>query len=163
MESIISTFHIDWKIILAQAVNFGIVLLVFYLFAYKPLRKLMQNRSDRIAGGVLDAKRNAELLAQTKKEYDDMLAQARTEAQKIFESSKREAENKRAEMIENAKKEVSGIIEKGRETLENDKRTLVSEARREIVDLTVTFTEKVLGEKPARGYDEKAIKELLGA
>ncbi len=41
MESIISTFHIDWKIIIAQAVNFAVVFIVLYIFALKPLSKLM--------------------------------------------------------------------------------------------------------------------------
>ena len=69
MDSIISTFHIDWKIIIAQAVNFAIVLAVLYFFALKPLNKLMAERAEKIAKRVNDAKTNAELPPSTKPEY----------------------------------------------------------------------------------------------
>ena len=49
MDSIISTFHIDWKIIIAQAINFGVVFIVLYIFALKPLSKLMNERAEKIA------------------------------------------------------------------------------------------------------------------
>ena len=74
MNSIITTFHIDWKIILAQAVNFAIVFAVLYFFALKPLNKLMAERAEKIAKGVNDAKTNAETLTATKAEYDRALA-----------------------------------------------------------------------------------------
>ena len=62
MDSIISTFHIDWKIIIAQAINFGVVFVVLYIFALKPLSKLMAERSEKIKKGIDDAKKSDELL-----------------------------------------------------------------------------------------------------
>ena len=70
MESIIATFHIDWKIIIAQAVNFGIVFAVLYVYALKPLAKLMEERSQKINKGVIDAKESNELLKKATEEYE---------------------------------------------------------------------------------------------
>src|SRR3989344_4302826 len=103
MASIISTFHIDWKIIIAQAVNFAIVLAVLYFFALKPLNKLMAERSEKIAKGVNDAKTNAELLTTTRTGYESALAKARAEAQTIFQEGRKKADQKRTEMLEEAK------------------------------------------------------------
>lgn len=144
MESIISTFHIDWKIILAQAVNFLIVFLVLYFFALKPLKKLMAERSDKIARGVNDAKTNAELLVTTKAEYDAALAKARAEAQTIFNEGRKKADAKRAEMVEEAKTEVKNLIDSGKKTLEAQKVKMVEEARKEIVSLAMVATKKLL-------------------
>jgi F-type H+-transporting ATPase subunit b len=160
MESIISTFHIDWKIIIAQAVNFGVVFVVLYIFALKPLSKLMAERSEKIAKGVDDAKTNASLLEQTRAEYEEALQKARTEANKIFQDGKKEAEAKRALMLEEAKKEVSGIIENGKKVLEAEKVKMVGEAKKEIVVLAMQATEKLLGSKMHESFDEKTIKDL---
>ena len=89
MESIISTFHIDWKIIIAQMINFVIVFVVLYIFALKPLSKLMKERGEKIAKGIDDAKNNAVILEKTAKEYEDVLTKARIEANNIFQTSKR--------------------------------------------------------------------------
>ncbi len=160
MESIISTFHIDLKIILAQLFNFGVVFVVLYIYALKPLNKIMKERSEKIEKGVKDAKTNAEILKNTKEEYDKIVAQAKNEADKIFKDGKKEAEEKRALMLEKAKEEVATLIEGGKKSLENEKRKIVEEAKNEIVSLSVKIAEKILGEKIGSSFDERKIKEL---
>ena len=160
MESIISTFHIDWKIIVAQAFNFVIVFGVLYFYALKPLNKLMDERSEKIAKGVNDAKINAETLNQTRKEYEDTLVKARTEAQAIFVIGKKEVETKKAEMLEKAKNDVAIIIETGKKTLENEKNKMVEDARGEIIALAMAATEKLLITKINKDFNSKTVKEL---
>jgi F-type H+-transporting ATPase subunit b len=147
MSSIISTFHIDWKIIIAQAINFAVVFTVLYLYALKPLSKLMAERSEKIAKGVDDAKKNEETLKATKVEYDDVIAKARLEANKIFEVGKKEAEIKKVTMLEDAKKEVAVIIENGKKSLEAEKMKIMEEAKKDITTLAMLATEKLISSK----------------
>jgi F-type H+-transporting ATPase subunit b len=147
MESIISTFHIDWKIIIAQVVNFGVVFIVLYIFALKPLSKLMAERSEKITKGIDDAKTNATLLEETRAEYEAVILKARAEANKIFQSGQKEAEAQKALMLEEAKKEVAGVIENGQKMLEVEKVKMVQEARKEIVNLAMLATEKLISSR----------------
>jgi F-type H+-transporting ATPase subunit b len=147
MDSIISTFHIDWKIIIAQAINFGVVFVVLYIFALKPLSKLMAERSEKIAKGINDAKTNAALLAETRAEYDAAIVKAKSEADKIFQDGKKESENKKTSMLEEAKKEVAMVIENGKKTLEVEKTKMVEEAKKEIVNLAMLATRKLIESK----------------
>jgi F-type H+-transporting ATPase subunit b len=160
MESIISTFHIDWKIIIAQAVNFAVVFVVLYIFALKPLSKLMAERSEKISKGIDDAKTNSKLLEETRSEYEAALVKARSEANKIFQDGKKEAEAKKALMLEDAKKEVAVVIENGKKTLEVEKTKMVEEAKKDIVALAVAATEKILSTKVDGSFNEKTVKEL---
>ncbi len=158
MDSLITTFHIDWKIIIAQAINFGIVFAVLYMFALKPLKKLMAERENKIAKGVEDARINAEMVANTKKEYDAVIAKAKAEAHELFQEGKKDAEAKKAEMMEKAKMEVAGLIENGKKTLENEKVKMVEEAKKEIVSLVVAATEKILEETDDKLSDKTISK-----
>ena len=160
MDSIISTFHIDWKIIIAQAINFGVVFVVLYIFALKPLSKLMAERSEKIAKGIDDAKINASLLEKSRKEYEEMLSKARLEADNIFQEGKKEAENKKALMLEETGQQVALTIENGKKMLEAEKIKMVAEAKNEIVSLTMAATEKLLGTKVMDSFDEKKVKEF---
>lgn len=160
MESIINTFHVDWKIIVAQAVNFAIVFTVLYLFALKPLNKLMAERTEKISKGLDDAKCNAEILAAGKEEYAAALAKARTEANDIFQSGKKEAEIKRAEMLEIAKNEVDTMIKNGTKKLEAEKVKMVAEAKKEVVALIVEATKKMLDGRADESFDDKTAKEV---
>ena len=147
MESIISTFHIDWKIIIAQMVNFGVVFIVLYIFALKPLSKLMAERSEKISKGIDDAKMNATILEKSQTEYEEMLSKAREQADEIFQDGKKEALAKKTLMLEDAKNEVAIVIENGKRTLEGEKTKMVEEAKKEIVSLAMLATEKLIKSK----------------
>jgi len=147
MDSIISTFHIDWKIIIAQAVNFGVVFTVLYIFALKPLNKLMQERSEKISKGVEDAKQNEELLKACRADYDEVIKKAKNEAYVFSEKAKKEREIEKSASIENTKKEVEAIIQNGKKMMENEKVKMVEDAKKEIVSLTMLATEKLISSK----------------
>jgi F-type H+-transporting ATPase subunit b len=160
MDSIISTFHIDWKIIIAQVFNFGVVFVVLYIFALKPLSKLMAERAEKISKGVDDAKTNAKILEKTEAEYESALRKAKNEANTIFQTGKKEAEAKKMEMMEEAKKEVAAMIESGKKTLEAEKVKMVAEAKKEVVSLAMAAAEKLLGGKVDKTQESKMVKEL---
>lgn len=144
MESIIGTFHIDWKIIIAQMVNFAVVFVVLYIFALKPLSKLMKERSEKISKGINDAKENEQILKDTSVQYEEALSKARVEANKIFEQAKKEAEVKKTEMIEDAKAQVSSMIDGGKKTLEAERVKMVEEAKKEISSLAILAAKKIM-------------------
>ena len=88
MQEFISTFHIDWKLMIAQLINFGVVFLVFYFLAAKPLRKLMEERGKAISKGLDDAKESSELLQKASEEYKQntiKLRQVSIDSQKKLE------------------------------------------------------------------------------
>lgn len=160
MDSIINTFHIDWKIMIAQAFNFGVVFVVLYMFALKPLTKIMKERTEKIEKGIKDAKENAEVLNNTKSEYEKVIIKAKNEAHEIFQEGKKEVETKKSQMIEEAKKEVALMIENGKKTLENEKAKMMSETKGEIASLAIKMTEKIIGEKLNGTFNDKTIEEL---
>jgi F-type H+-transporting ATPase subunit b len=155
MESLITTFHIDWKIIIAQMLNFGVVFLILYLFALKPLKKIMGDREEKIAKGLSDAKANALVIIQTQKEYAEVLNKAKDEAHELFTKGKNEALAKRAEMLAGAEQEVAMMIAKGKQSLEAEKSKIISDAKGEIVRLVIMATEKVLEDTT-----DSAVKKL---
>ena len=160
MESFIETFHIDWKILIAQVINFGVIFLVLYLFALKPIKKIMTERTATIEKGINDAKHNAEIIASTKKEYEEVIAKAKGEAHELFQEGKKEAEAKKVEMLAKAQSEVEAMVESGKKNLENEKAKMVEEAKAEIVSLVVAATEKVLQDKGDAEITEKSIKKV---
>lgn len=157
MDSLVSTFHIDWKIIIAQLANFAIVIGVVYFFVLKPLTKIMKERSLKIEGGVRDARINAELLSTTKLEYDKIITEARKEALVIFNEGKEKAENQREAMLAQTKQEVTDMIEKGKKTLESEKSKMIEDAKKELVHLVVGATSQLLETESSPELEKKVV------
>jgi F-type H+-transporting ATPase subunit b len=160
MDSFINAFHIDLKIIIAQAVNFVVVLLILHFILIKPLKKVMAERSKKIEQGIEDAKCNADALRATKDEYTKIINEAKSEANKIFQEGKSQAEAKKAEMLEKAVADVENLVSNGKKALEREKVAMVEEARKEIVSLVVAATEKLLSDEADTKLDAKLTKRI---
>ncbi|MFA6257400.1 MAG: ATP synthase F0 subunit B [Candidatus Paceibacterota bacterium] len=146
MDSIISTFHIDWKIIIAQAINFGVVFVVLYIFALKPLSKLMAERSEKISKGIDDAKESDKLLQKAAEEYKQneiKLRQIGIDSQKELT---KELDKLRAKNIDKIKADNNEWNKKRIEQMEIDKKALVESAKSELVTLAMQAANKIMAE-----------------
>ena len=144
MDSLIGTFHIDWKLILAQVVNFGIVFFVLYRFAIKPLGRVMDERKETMKKGLSDAQRHAELAEQAETLYNEELSKARIDAQALVKEMKTEVAKEKEIMIQQAGADAQKILDEGRKALQDEKHHMIEEVEKEIAKLVVMATEKVL-------------------
>ena len=161
MEALISTFHIDWHLIIAQGINFVVVILVLWYFALRPLGKLMDERGKTIAGGLDNAKKQEELLKAQKAEYDATLAQARSEASEIMQGIKKEAETKRVSMLATAEDEVKATIDAGRKQLETEKQKMLADAKNELTELVIQVSQKVFEDGMTPKIDHAVVAENI--
>ncbi len=161
MESLIATFHLDWKLMVAQVVNFAIVFIVLYVFAIKPLKKIMDERSKTIEGGLENAEKQKELLAASKADYDSAMAKTKKEANEMLQSVRKEGEQLRAEMLEKSKAEADKVFSAGIEKFEEEKKRMLADAKKEIVDLVMSATQSVLGKAVDTKVEAKLVEESI--
>src|SRR3954447_5001765 len=85
------TFGFDWKIFFSQVISFIIVALVLRRFAYKPILKVLEERRQRIAEGLLNADKIKQQLAEAEQRYQEILAKGNQEAQKMIDEARASA------------------------------------------------------------------------
>lgn len=161
MDSIIETFHLDIKLLIAQAVNFAIVFAVLYWFVIKPLSKIMGERTKKIEKSLEDAKEIEARLGNTKKDYDEIIAGGKIKANEIMEKASELADKKKAEMIVKAKEEIGIIINQEKAKLQADKAQALKEIKKEMAELVASSLEKILGEKIDAKKDNDLIKKSI--
>ncbi len=161
MDSLVSTFHIDWHLIIAQLVNFAVVFFVLWYFALKPLKKLMDERGKTIEGGLENAKKQEELLAASKADYEAAIQKANADAAAKMKEAKRDLEAYRAAEMEKAQASVAETIAAGKKQLEAEKAKMVDEAKKEIVSIVMSATERVLGQVAEGKIDQKLVEESI--
>ncbi len=161
MESLISTFHIDIKLLIAQAVNFAIVLAILYYLIFKPLVKTMNDRSDKIDKSLKDAEEIEKKLVLTETEREDIMNAAKKQANAIVEEANKRGEDKRNEMLVKAKKEISQVIAAEKEKISQDKEQALKEIKKEVAELVILTVEKLLNEKMNSDKDKELIKKMV--
>ena len=161
MDSLITTFHIDWKIIIAQLINFAVVFAVLYVFALKPLKKLMDERGQIIKGGLDNAEKQKELLAAQEKASEEALAQARAQGAAMMKESKKDAEKYHAEMMAKTQESVAATVAAGKAQLEAEKAKMMTEAKNEIAALVIAVSEKVMGKSMNEKIESSLVEESI--
>lgn len=161
MDSLIETFHIDVRLILAQAINFAIVIGVLYFFAIKPLLKTMNDRSTKIEKSLMEAKEIESKLAQTDADYKKEIIKARKEAGEILEKANKQAEAKHEQIMTSTKNEIGQLINEEKAQMQVEKQKIIKEIKSDVADLVVASVEKVLEKKMDKQADKELIKKLI--
>ena len=161
MESIISVFHLDVKLLIAQMVNFAIVLAVLYWLAFKPLIKVMSERSAKIEHGLKEAEEITARLEGAKAEQAQILAEAKREAAEIIASARNLGEDKKNQLIAQAKEEIGKVITQEKEQLQAEKAKTLQELKAETADLVVAVCTKLLGQQGSKEIDKNLVNKFL--
>ena len=161
MEELIKTFHIDIKLILAQLVNFGIVLFVLKRYAYGPVLKMMQERTDKIEKGMADAESAGTKILEIAEKEKEVLVEARKQAQEIVTKAEEIAKKNKEEIITEAKNQSEKILSDSVKKIEQEKNQMMQEVKGQIAELVIAATGKVIGEKMDSEKDVQLIKSVI--
>lgn len=157
---ILHQLGIDWKLLLAQLVNFSILLYVLHRFLYKPLLGVLERRSATIEKSLADAKALEERVKETSAEQKKILASAKHEAAAILEKADALAEQKRQVALKKAKEEVAGVVQEAREKILIEKDQMLLEAKKQFEDLVLRATEAVLLRDMKGDIPQELIKKV---
>ena len=161
MESLISTFHLDAKLLIAQMVNFAIVFLILYFLVFRPLFKVTGDRSHTIEKSLQEAKEIEARLEKTKSEQKEMIKQAKMDAAAVLEEANRQAEERKLGLVAKAKEEIGDLINREKAKIQADKSEALREIRSEVAEMIKLSWEKVLQEKMDKTTDEKILNKVI--
>jgi len=161
MGEVISTFHVDVRLLIAQAVNFAIVFIVLYYFGIRPLMKILIERSKKIENSLKNTSRIEKELKATESNREEIMRQARQEASALLTEVEHKGEGRKKEMMTKAKEEIEKIVSKTKEDLEIEKKIMLKHVKEEAGELIVSAMEKVLSKKMTGEDDKKVIEAAI--
>src|SRR3954449_7666747 len=151
--------------IIVGTIAFALLCFVLMKYVFPRMETTFQARVDAIEGGI---KRAEEAQAEANKlleQYKAQLAEARTEAARIRDEARADAEGIRQDVLAKAREESDRIIAAGRDQLAAQRESIVRELRSEVGTLAVDLASKIVGESLAdearsRGTVDRFITEL---
>lgn len=146
--------------LIAQILNFLVLLAILAKFAYKPLLKAMDDRRNRIIND-LDSAEQTRLDAEALKEqYAEQLAGARQEATEIVNKANQIAQNLHDELVEQARVEQEALLANAKERIEQEKQQALLDIRSEVIKLSTLIAEKIVNQKLNSANDQKLVTDI---
>ena len=164
LQDTAETFGWNPWLFFSQVVSFAIVAFLLRRFAYKPILAVLEERRRKIEEGQLNAEKIRKELAEAEKRYQEIVAKANADAQKMIDEARESAahlsERKQQEAIAAAEQ----IIAKAREAsaIEHERtmEALKRELGRLVVDTTAKVTGKVLTAEDQQRLQEETARQL---
>ena len=144
MNDLIHALGIDWYALLAQAINFFILMFVLGRFVYKPVLKVLDDRKKLVADSmekVKEIERHKELVD---KERVEILHKADVQAGELLNRAKTEAEAIRVEIEKTARAHADQMIAKGLQQIETERAQVAHQVQDKLARAIVLSAEKIL-------------------
>ncbi len=148
---------INLTFLITQIVNFVVLLLILRMWAWKPILRALEQRRERIAQGLEDARVAAEARANAEKEAQALLGRAQADAnQKIREAAER-AEQVAREIHAAAEKDAAAVRQAAAAEAEQTRTAALAELRGQVAALAIAAAQKLIGDS----LDEKRQRHLV--
>ncbi|MDQ2824626.1 MAG: F0F1 ATP synthase subunit B [Verrucomicrobiota bacterium] len=158
------TFGWNPRLFFSQVISFTIVALLLRRFAYQPVLRVLEERRQRIAEGLLNAEKIKQQLAEAEQRYAEILAKANEKAQKMIDEARESAAHVAGQKEQEAIAAAEQIMMKAQEAsaleYERTMAALKREVGRLVVDTTAKVTGKVLNAEDQRRLQEEATRQL---
>ena len=164
IQQIASTFGVDWPHLISQIISFSIVCVLLYLFAYKPVLRMLAERRQLISQGLANSEKIKAELAKTEVQRQEVLAQANAQAKELIQETRAAALRLRQQETQKAIAAAEQIMVKAREAAASDHTRMLAQLKREVGRLVVQTTSaiagKILTTEDQRRLAEETAKEL---
>lgn len=152
---------IEPTLLIAQLVNFSIILFVLSKLLYKPIMAMLEKRKKTIAEGVAlteSLKVEEEKLSQKR---EKILAETRADAREIIEEAKKQAKDEVQTIIDTARREADEIIDKGKREVISEREAMQKSVEREAIELAEIMASKLLSQSVKSDMQHEIIKKQL--
>jgi F-type H+-transporting ATPase subunit b len=146
---------------IGQLINFLILLGLLTFFGYKPIRNMLDERSNRIRLSMEQAEATKSEYERAQVEAQKQISKARDEGQSILAQAAQAGNVLKEEARQEARKEAQAIVEKARAELERERDKIVDELRKEFIDTAILAAERVLSETLDKGKHRQLIEKTL--
>ena len=148
---------INLPTLLAQIINFAILLGLLYLVAYKPIMRMFDERSRKIRESMEQTEFIKEQAAHAEEEAEKRIGEAAREGQEVVARAVRTGEEVGREAQQEARQEAESLIARARIEIQRERDDAIDELRKEFADLTILAAGKVID----RSLDKEAHRQLI--
>ena len=147
MSELFAAFGINWKLLLVQAINFGLLLVILWRFLYTPVLRMIDERQKKIAEGVKNAEAAAEKLTAAEGEGKEIVSTASREATGMIAAARVRAEERGSELVKAAEVKAEALLADAAARATEAQRMALQRSEQQIAKTAMLAAEKILASK----------------
>ena len=143
--------------LVVYVVNFLLLLGILYVFGYKRILGIMDQRTQRIKESLESADRAKEEASRAQEQIKLQMDESRRESQRLLEQDRESSARYREEEHARAQEEVNTFLAKARNDIQRERDRTIEEVRQNFSGLAITAAEKII----QRSLDPAGHQDLI--
>ncbi len=144
-----------------SAVNLLLLFIVLKIFLFKPVNKIMDERTRSIQNDIDSAKKSMEEAEALKQQYTEDLSNAKEEARRIVMKAQDDAAAEKAVLMQRSKEDADKLVADANKAIENERRRVLQQAQSQIADLAIEAASKIIGENVDDEKNRRIVDKFL--
>lgn len=157
----IADLGINVPVLIANIVNFTVLLIVLRLVAWGPLTKMLDERREKIAQSLSAAEQAKVQAAEGERQVQEQIDASRREAQQLIAQAQEISTRIQADARTQAQSDAETTLARARSEIQQERDAAIADLRKEFADMTIAAAEKVIGESLDRNAHKRLIDEAL--
>ena len=146
-----------WRMV-EYVINVVIIILVLSKLLYKPVSKYLKERQAKIDSALDGAAASEKDAAELKRQYEELLSQARAESAETLRKASEQAARQADEIVEAAREQSRQIIQQAHGDVEKQMKLAREQSHDQVVEMAVQMASQILGREVSRADNADIIK-----
>ena len=157
-------FGLDPQLLFQVAFQMLAIFILFLLASYlllDPVRKILNDRKERVMKEQKEAKESREQAIRFKDEYDTKLKRIDKEAEQILSDARKKAMQRENEIIADARAEAARIMDNAKKEAELEKKRALDDMKQEMIAIASMMAGKVVAANIDTAIQAELVDETL--
>jgi F-type H+-transporting ATPase subunit b len=157
----IADLGINLPVLVAQLVNFTVLLIVLRLVAWGPLTKMLDERRERIRESLNAADQAKAQVAESERQVQEQVEAGRRDAQNLIAQAQEISGRIQAGARAQAQADADTLLARARNEIQLERDSVIADLRKEFADMTISAAEKVIKSSLDRAQHRRLIDDVL--
>ena len=144
-----------------QFLSFLVLVIVVFVFAYKPVKKILKKRADYVENEIKEARENNLTAQKSIDEAKEIVANSKLQASEIIQNAERQGQEKYDALIEQAKSEVEEMKLDAQEDIKRAKEEAIQEIHDEMVNVALSASEEILKREVDSQHNKRLAEDFI--
>lgn len=152
---------LDLPVFIGQLVSFLILLAVLTYFGYRPLRRVLEERSERIRLSVEQAEATRIEYENVRLQAEEELRQAQREAHQLLVEAGAARDRLLEEARSEAREQANAVVEEARQRIKNERESMLEDLRQRFAEAAISVAELIVDQDMDAGKHRQLIQRAL--
>ncbi|NJN67588.1 MAG: F0F1 ATP synthase subunit B [Chloroflexaceae bacterium] len=152
---------IDWFTVVAQVVNFLVLVYLLQRFLYAPIVRAMETREKRVLSRLEEARQQREEAEQERAAYHQKRQEWEAQHDQMLNAARKEANEERRRLLQEARDEGDRLTQRWHESLRRGKEEFLHHLRQRVSEQVLAVARRVLTDLADADLEQRMVAVFL--